>query len=79
MARFVEPSFQSGVVEVRLVDGEVDLYANQEGLLFLARTCSELAARLRDETEVHRHLEDFFVLTPASLNLVIAGFREMGT
>ncbi len=70
---FHPPTFADGDVEFRFEEGEVCIYATTAGLGKL-RDLMLLLAR-RDVT-THLHLEDYQVLTSASLPAVIAVLAE---
>lgn len=77
MAPFLDPSFESGDLELRFADGEVMIYGTPSGLERFASLCVTLAQGTQ-ATE-HRHIEDYELLTPQSLRGVIAVFRQLGT
>lgn len=77
MEQFLDPSFESGDLELRFADGEVMIYGTPNGLTRLASLCVTLAQRT--EATEHCHLEDYELLTPQSLCGVIAVFQRRET
>lgn len=71
--KFVHPDFSSGDIELRFENGEVCIYATDEGLGKLISFCEALKQKRVTE---HLHLEDYSVLTEASLNGVIGKFVQ---
>jgi len=72
---FKNPEFTEGILELRIEDNEICIYATKAGL----RKLSEFCQRLIDEPNTgHIHLEDYQVLTPDSLKGVIAIFNTAG-
>lgn len=74
MEPFVDPSFESGDLELRVADGEVAIYGTPSGLMRLASLCVTLAQGA--ESTDHCHLDDYALLTPRSLRGVIAVFLQ---
>ena len=71
---FVIPSFVDKCIELRFENNEICIYATPTGLRKLIGFCEEL---LRNPKQGHIHLEDYEVLTEASLKGVIAVFEEI--
>ena len=69
---FIKPDFSNASIEFRVVEGEICIYATNEGLEKLASLCSKL---IKHEKQGHIHLEDYEVLTKDSLRAVIAIFE----
>lgn len=76
MNKFQTPKFDSGIVEIRVIEGEVAIYATADGLEQLAGLCLSLSKDFQDSLTEHIHLEDRGLLTEESLPGVIAIFRE---
>ena len=71
--KFLKPDFSSGDIELRVEDGEVCIYATDEGLDRIAAFRNTLK---KSELNDHCHLEDYSVLTERSLKGVIAKFAK---
>lgn len=71
MARFTQPTFQDGEIELRVTQGEVCICGTPKGLVRLAELCAMLAAKAAPQ---HLHLEDRELLTSQSLRGTIAVF-----
>lgn len=72
-AKFVRPIFVGKCLELRYQEGEVCVYGTSEGLTRLSKLIMSLVAKPRHG---HIHLEDYDVLTDASLTGVVAIFDE---
>jgi hypothetical protein len=70
---FRRPAFEGKHIELRFEDDEVCIYATSVGLERLAAFCRSLLERPR---EGHIHLEDYDVLTRASLKGTMALFDD---
>lgn len=70
--RFIPPVFDTGIVELRCEDNEVSIYGTAEGLTKLAGLMMRLVDNPR---EGHIHLEDYEILTGASLIGALAIFN----
>jgi len=70
---FKAPDFQENDLELRVEDGEVCIYATKSGLQALSDFC----VKLINKPDIgHIHLEDYEILTPSSLQGVIAIFEK---
>jgi hypothetical protein len=67
--KFVVPHFKDKNLELRFENDEVCIYATPIGLKKLIKFCQDL---LQNPKQGHIHLEDYEVLTEASLKGVIA-------
>ena len=76
MAKFKEPKFGKGSLELRFESGEVAIYGTKDGLKKLSKLCLYVAKRLEHISTEHVHLEDMGVLTPDSLLGVVGGFSN---
>ena len=76
MKPFVHPVFGGKCLELRCTDGEVCIYGNREGMRRLSELCLRLAAATGNQETEHVHLEDYEVLTAASLRGAIAVFQS---
>ncbi len=70
---FREPLFEDRHIELRVEDGEVCIYATSTGLQKIIAFCNQL---LENPKIGHVHLEDYELLTSASLEGVIALFED---
>ena len=70
---FEKPSFHEGNVELRFIDGEVCIYACEEGMRNIISICQKL---INSPKNGHIHLEDHVLLTENSLKGVIAVFDK---
>ncbi|MBI2827577.1 MAG: hypothetical protein HYX69_23120 [Planctomycetia bacterium] len=76
MKRFEAPVFGSKTLEIRIEDGDVQLYGTADGLKRLAKLCGDLAERRGKDSTDHIHLEDYDLLTHRSQKATIAVFRS---
>jgi len=70
---FRKPLFGDRHIELRFEDGEVCIYATNTGLQKIIAFCNQL---LENPKIGHVHLEDYELLTRASLEGVIALFED---
>lgn len=70
---FKKPDFTDGILELRVEDSEICIYASKSGLQRLSEFCQKL---INEPKTGHIHLEDYQVLTPDSLKGVIAIFEK---
>jgi hypothetical protein len=68
---FTKPNFGEKHLELKLVDGEVCLYATEQGLKQIISFCETLIDK---PNKGHIHLEDYKILSDESLRGVIAVF-----
>ena len=68
---FIKPDFSEGIIEFRIHEGEVAIYATPEGLRWLAQKCLVLVDAGKTD---HLHLGDFQVLTRKSNPATVAQF-----
>jgi hypothetical protein len=66
--KFEAPEFSTGILEVRVTDGEVAIYGTREGLHKLATLILRLADKPPPE---HTHVEDYQFLTDCSVRLTV--------
>ena len=72
-SNFNQPDFHQHDIELRYVNGEICIYATENGLRNIISTCEKL---IKDSKVSHIHLEDYDMLTADSLKGVIAIFEK---
>jgi hypothetical protein len=74
MSRFQKPKFDDRSLEVIVSSHGVSIYGTKQGIKKLAELCDTLARNLPEGSSIHLHIEDYELLTPTSLPLVVACF-----
>jgi hypothetical protein len=74
MSTFRRPEFLDGEVEIRTSGDSVAICGTPHGLTRLAHLCLQLAIKSNSESD-HIHLEDYELLTNASLVATLGVFR----
>ncbi len=72
-SNFKQPDFRQHDIELRYVDGEICIYATEDGLRKIISICEKL---IKNSIIGHIHLEDYDILTKNSLKGVLAVFEK---
>lgn len=72
---FRVPDFDRGELEFLVHDDEICIYGTPSGIVKLCELMQSLVQGSQGKSAEHIHLEDYELLTPESMNGVVAVFR----